>query len=233
MAAIVEPLTRIAIIDDDARGRKVTGEQVQDMGALPVLFESPFENKTASDVAAEIVAKTDAAICDHRLRRGGYALFDGAELVAQLTERGFPAVLLTVFVDMDADSSIRRWRHKVPVLLDRDEADESAFGSAIDYCRREIAGDPHPSRRSRRTFVRVLETRTEDGEPVVDAIVPDWNSQKAVRFPLSLVPESLRTQIAENALLTAMVNIGASGSNALFFEDFQLAPEPDEEDGLG
>jgi hypothetical protein len=202
------------------------------MGASPVVFDYAFGTRTVVDAADEILQGSDAAICDHRLRRAGYAQFDGAELVAQLVERGFPAVLLTVFADQDGDSSIRRWRHKVPVVLDRDAAGETAFRQAIEDCRREIAGQAKPTRRPRRTFVRVLNLRSENDLRVVDALVPSWNAQKAVTFPLELVPEAFRGQIGENALLTAMVNLGAAQASELFFEGFEVPPDPDSEDGL-
>lgn len=225
--------TRIAIIDDDPRGRNVTRQDVLDMGALPFVFDAAFATKTVPEAAEAIVENSDVAICDHRLRRGGYANFDGAELVAHLVGRGFPAILLTMFVDQDSDSTIRPWRRNVPVVLDRDAAGEAAFRRAIEHCQKEIAGQPRLGRQARRTFVRVHGLRTENEQTVVDAIIPAWNAQKAVSFPLDLIPGELHHAVNEGTLLTAMVNLGAPRASELFFSEFTLAPEPDEGDGLG
>ena len=110
-------VTRVAVIDDEARGRRVTIEQVRDMGAQPVAVEQIPTPHDVVQVAKYIKEIADSAICDHRLRIGGYAYFEGAGLVAALIDLGVPAILLTQFVDMDADSSIRKWRSKIPVVL--------------------------------------------------------------------------------------------------------------------
>ena len=90
-----------------------------------------------------------------------------------------------------------------------------------------------PSREGHKTFVEVLDTtKTEDNEAVIDALVTGWNASKAVRFPRSMLPKELMETVDIGTLLTAKVNIGAGKSTELYFGDFELAPEPDENDGF-
>ncbi len=88
------------------------------------------------------------------------------------------------------------------------------------------------SRKSYRTIVRITNIDEKSHERVVDAFIPGWNPRKAVRFPASLVPEHLQDALKPNRCLFAHVNIGAEKSDDLYFEKFELAPEPDENDGL-
>jgi len=69
---------------------------------------------------------------------------------------------------------------------------------------------------------------------VPENFVPSWNPHRAVRFPASLIPENLRDLLKPNITirLFAHVNTSAEKSDDLYFEKFELAPEPDEDDGL-
>ena len=59
-----------------------------------------------------------------------------------------------------------------------------------------------------------------------------WNPYRAVRFPISLIPSDLHGKLAPDVALFAHVNIGAEKSDDLYFREFELAPEPDDDDGL-
>ncbi len=223
---------KVAIVDDDPNEAEIIGFEVQDAGFEPVLLEKDESFRQPSDLAEYIISTAQAAVCDHRLQDMAFAPFDGAAVVAELIVRKIPAVLVTQFFSMDADVSIRRWRHQVPVLLKRGDADSTAIKEGLAACMTEITGHPLPGRIPRRTLVRVAKINQESGEEVVDAVIPAWDPYQAVRFPASMLPESFRSSIDRDHRLFAKVNIGAQSYEELFFYDFEVAPEADEHDGL-
>lgn len=221
----------IAIVDDDTTQSKATAWEIEDAGyKILLLDEGHFYN--VNELVALIRENAQGAVCDHRLSNSGFANFYGAELVAALYDLKFPSLLITQYTEMDTSFSIRKWRHKIPVLLSREEADASSIAKGIEDCTSELAGKIPSTRKSYRTVVRITNIDEESHERVVDAFVPGWNPYKAVRFPASLVPENLMDALKPNVCLFAHVNIGAEKSDDLYFEKFELAPEPDEDDGL-
>jgi hypothetical protein len=97
-----------------------------------------------------------------------------------------------------------------------------------DDCR--ISGEIVAGRRKHRTLIRIADLQSEAGENVIDAILPAWNRQRAVRFPVSLVPEQLHPNIVKGAYLFAYVNLAATRPEDLYFEEFDK-PLPLDEDG--
>jgi CheY-like chemotaxis protein len=183
------------------------------------------------DLAKEIESQADVALCDHRLRPGGLADFDGAELAATLFERSIPAVLITQYY-MDSDVSIRRWRRKVPVLMKRADVDPMKVKEGLLRCEAEIGGLPPKDRKPYEALVHVDEVRNESGEKVIDVMVTNWDPHQAVRLPMSLVPQNLHADLSSGMWLLAKVNVGAERPEDLYFEDIRLAPDPDPHDGL-
>jgi hypothetical protein len=222
---------KIAIIDDDKNLAEVTAWEVEEAGYQPFLLDNRQFHKV-SDLVSLIRENTQGAVCDHRLMNSGFANFYGAELVAYLYDLKFPSLLITQYTEMDTSFSIRKWRNKIPVLLSREEADASSIAKGIEDCTLELSGKIPGNRKSRRTIVRITNIDEESGEGVVDAFVPGWNPYKAVRFPVSLIPEYIKTVLKLDIRLFAYVNTGAEKSDDLYFEKFELAPEPDEDDGL-
>jgi CheY-like chemotaxis protein len=227
---VAEPeIRRVAIVDDDLSQAEVMGELVSDAGYEPMIIRGPrFER--VDDLVGKIRESADAAVCDHRLQPRGFAGFNGAEAVAALFEMSVPSILVTQFIDIDADVSIRRWRRHVPVLLSRDEADPNRILRGLTECARELRGEHSASRRPWRTLILVDETNQESGEQVVDAHIPSWNPHQAVRFPAALVPSGL--PLTAGACLFAKVNIGADRAEDLYLFDFESAPHPEPEDVL-
>jgi hypothetical protein len=142
-----------------------------------------------------------------------------------------PALLVTTY-SMDADVGIRRWRAGIPVLLDRDAVDQDSLNAAFVKCLRELRDGPPPSRQTLPAIVRVERRSSETGEPVLDVIVGSWNPRKAVRLPVSMLPQNLQGSVKEGSRLIADVNIGAENGDELFFQNFREAPEPKPNDGL-
>ena len=228
---VAEPqILRVAVVDDDPFQAEVMSELIRGAGHEPIILDQGFDH--VEDLVLQVRERADAAICDHRLGPRGFARFNGAEAVAALIAESIPSLLVTQYIDIDADVSIRRWRHGVPVLLSRDDADPDRITQGLSECVRELRGEHLPSRRPWRTLIQVDAIDQESGEPVIDAHIPSWNPHQAVRFPAALVPQGLRSNLSPGAYLFAKVNIGADRAEDLYFFDFEPAPEPEAEDVL-
>src|SRR5258708_3539268 len=114
---------KIAIIDDDKSEAEMAGWEVKEAGFEVVIVNGPFQK--IEDLAQIITTEAQGALCDHRLAHFGFANFYGARLVAHLYDLKIPAILITQYADIDKGVSIRNWRDKIPVVLNRDEADAS------------------------------------------------------------------------------------------------------------
>ncbi|MEQ9233351.1 hypothetical protein [Coleofasciculus sp. E2-BRE-01] len=229
---LIQSNQKIAIVDDEEELAEVTSWEVEEAGYEPfLLVKGHFTS--VDDLASVILDNTQGAICDNRLTNSGLANFLGAELVAALYDQALPSLLISQFVEMDTSLSIRKWRRKIPVLLSRDEANASSIAKGIEACQQELGGHLPISRKPSRTLVRIVDLDQASNEPVIDAIVPGWNPSKAVRFPASLIPETIRSDALKKGVrLFAHVNIGADNADDLYFDKFELAPEPDDDDGL-
>jgi hypothetical protein len=234
MAALRIPsdydIQEIAIIDDESTDAQIPEREVEAAGFKPIIVNRSF--RKIEELAAFIKAEAQAALCAHRLADYGFAHFYGAKLVASLYDLKIPAILITQYSDIDNDVSIRKWRDKIPVLLNRDEADAESIRRGIENCVLELLGRLPETRIPYRVLLRITNITDESGERVVDVIIPGWNLYRAVRFPVSLIPLVFHDKLTPGVRLFARVNIGAAKSDDLYFREFELAPEPDDDDGL-
>lgn len=219
--------TPVAIVDDDDNYATTTAMEVEDAGFKPVIVKGSFGRL---DKFLQLIHKSSkAAVCDHRLSPGRFAQFTGAQVVASLVSHGMPAILITGYRKRDIQTTIRIYRQKIPVLLDKDEVDPDAIRLGLESCAKEIAGYPDAKRIPRPTIIRVASNK----QGIVDTFVPSWNPDESVPIPLNLFPDNLRSTVKPGQCYFVKVNIGADNSDELFFADFDLAPEPDPEDHLG
>jgi hypothetical protein len=114
------------------------------------------------------------------------------------------------------------------VLLSKDDLDPRSLIDALSKCRAELSGDVVQSRRARRTLVRIDDVATD----FVDAFVPAWNPNLAIRFPISLLPAEFQATLKSNQRFFAKVNTDAEKPEDLFLEAFEPAPEVDETDDI-
>ena len=220
----------IAIVDDEQDLATVTGWEVEAAGFESFIVKDFF---TEVDVLASHIEKNaKGALCDHRLANYGRTNFSGATLVAELYDRKIPSILITQYTEIDANVSIRKSRRKIPVLLSRDEANAATIKKGIEDCVLELDGKVPITRIPHRTLLNITHITNESKEKVIDVIVPSWNPHKAVRLPASLIPQELHSELVVDRWLFADVNTGAEKSDDLYFERFELTPEPDEDDGL-
>jgi len=224
--------TKIVIIDDDKDFAKTAAWEVEDAGYEPVLIvEGSFTE--VDDLVSRIPQDTYGVLCDHRLGRSGLATFYGSDLVAALYDRKIPALLDTQFYEMDSDVSIRKHRHKIPVLLNKDNVDASTIEAGMKICLLEFDGATPSDRTPYRNLIRLVDLSEESNEKVVDVIIPSWNPRRAVRLPSSLIREWILNFEPEiGTRLIANVNSGAENPEDLYFTDFEIAPKPGEIDGI-
>lgn len=220
---------RVALVDDDPTAADMMSVLLEDAGYEAIGVQPPTES--IDSAIAQIRSVASAAICDHRLSPRGLANFSGAELVAHLYTSDFPAVLISQFWITDQNVSIRKHRSKIPVFLSRNEVGPDQLVDAFRICVEEINGNPLPQRKAWRTLVRVVAKDTEGGEDVLDAIIPGWRPNEAVRFPAELLGHYRnmlppgRSDSLELRFF-ARVNIGAEDARDLYFEGFEPAIEP-------
>ena len=221
----------VAVIDDDPQQRAVTRELLITAGFKTWEPSGPYQNlaRAVTDVAGE----ASAAVCDQRLRPRNFAAFDGAELAAQLFVKRIPTVLVSQYIGREEyDMSIRRWRDKIPVVLDRDQATPAALKRGLEIVKEEIAHVVAPSRRPHRTLVRFESAEHRPDGDWAHLVVPGWRAEETVTVPVDVLPRGIRGRLRKGVHFFASVNLGAATAADLFFTDFEPAPDPDPNDGL-
>jgi len=227
----LKSIKSVAVVDDDDDAALTIIHALEDAGFLP--FRQPAGG-TVHELAMIIKANSEAAICDHRLRYGGFADISGAELAATLIELRHPTILATQYLDQYADIAIRSFRSNLPVVMRREVADEpDELRSAFARCKVELRRGKIKERKLMRTLLSVQDVTDVGNVKVVDAIVHGWSPRDTVRFPLDLVAEPDRADVNHGAFLTALTNFSTELKVDLYFEDVRLAPPADTEDELG
>jgi vacuolar-type H+-ATPase subunit F/Vma7 len=191
-------------------------------------------NKLLDRVLRDVVnTKRTGVLCDNRLfMNGGFANFYGAEFVAELYKHDVAAILLTEYAGDDIDLSIREYRRRIPVMMRRDDLNETTLVDGFNFCKLELGGSTPASRIPYRTIVQIKEWVREGDKDLAVAIVPGWDASQEVRFPFALMEHEIivRMKAALDArrdfYVFAQVNIGARQSSELFFDRFEIAREP-------
>jgi len=223
-------LDRIAIVNDDPDEAQSLGISIETYGSSSVLFTNGFDN--VDRFVNMIREKATGVLCDHRLSVRTDAKFSGAEAVAKCFDLKIPAILVSEFIDLDMYTTIRLYRRKVPVVIHRDDVTKQSIVEGFGDCLQEINSISPHHRKPRRALVQIHRLTEDSGIKIVEAFVPQWNPLKAVRFPSSLLGDLDNDNVKSDTLFIANVNIGARSAEELFFDDFELAPEPDDDDGL-
>jgi CheY-like chemotaxis protein len=235
---------KIAIVDDEQQARESLAEMLQLVGFETFIVEASFNE--VDGLVRHIQENAQAVICDHRLSDRGLAPFTGSELMPPLYKSQFPSLLITQYTETDVNVSIRKYREVIPVVLERDDLvnlfDISVIADKIkkgfETCSQEFQGIMSSARRPHRTLIHIMDITTDSGEEVAEVFVPSWNRHRAVRFPVSQIPDNLLSKVKlqlkqnEDSWLIARVNTEAEKSDDLYFAAFEPAPELDDNDGL-
>jgi hypothetical protein len=147
---------KIVVIDDEKDFARTVEWEIEEAGYEPFsIVDVSFQK--IDELISRIPEDTYAVLCDHRLSKSGIADFYGSDLVATLYDRKIPALLDTQFYDMDNDVSIRKYRHKIPVLLNKDNVSASTIKEGIKFCLLELNGIFSTNRKSYRNIVRIVD----------------------------------------------------------------------------
>lgn len=93
-----------------------------------------------------------------------------------------------------------------------------------------VADEPRVFRS--RTIAWIGAINEGNGGKVVRAVVPGWDLEQVMEFPLSSVPEELRDQLKPDANILVKVNLAAEKPEDLAPAEFELAPPPIDESEL-
>jgi hypothetical protein len=225
--SVLEPSSRVTIIDDDDEGREGLMDALRDFDFEPIAVIGEFDNRI-DDLIAEIESQDPRfVICDNRLQPKQLAQFYGVALVKELVARKRPAMLLTTYGSSDR-LKLRRSRFEVPVIVDRDMFRPDLVRSYFDVCQREIAQDPVDERKPHRTLIRIDSTSQEYGMQF-DAVIPSWRDEHAVPIPIECIADHIRDQVSSGTYLLGDVNIDARTEEDLYFHNLdEIAPPPKE-----
>jgi hypothetical protein len=218
-----KPIKRVAVVNDTAAARDEMAENIFEAGLEPVIQSSRLNS--IDECIATVTSKAEAAILEHHLKSGHYANFMGAEAVARLYRQHFPSLLVTAWADADIDN-IRLFRRYIPVLIESRDAYPETITLGIKQCLNEFEKQYAPDRKPWRTLVRIEEINRDSEKPMVYAVIPGWEPDKVVRFPLVIFPEEQRKIVIPGARFFAKVNIGATHHDELYFEDFEVIEKP-------
>lgn len=210
-------LHKVAVIDDDREVRDSYADFLVDLGLKPVPEEGPLG--PLDRFVEESRRRSQAAICDHRMKIDPYAGFDGAQLVSEYYQKGFPALLCTRFEEVIDE--IRPHRKHIPILLNSEDLDPDTIQFSFERLVAELRGQIPPSRRPWRTLVHVYDVDLDRG--FFHIFVPGWDPHKGLRLRIEDVkPEAVRSYLREDSWLHAHVNIGAENHEDLFFEHWEV-----------
>ncbi len=191
----------------------------------------PSSLQSIQSIIGFIRETAQAAICTHRLIQRGPTYFYGAELAAALYDARIPTLVVTQYTAIDFNSSLRKWREKLPVVFNPREFDTETILEGFDLCRQELAGNFTKERLPHEALLNVSNIERDGHEPVIDVnITYDWDHYQVIRLPLSLIPADLHAQITHNSWLKAEVNIGARFCDELYFRNITITESPDDED---
>jgi hypothetical protein len=209
-------IDRIRIIDDDPSVRLSYEYSVEELNLIPVMAEGPLPSiKEFVQQSSEV---SDAAICDFQLRVKNYAGFDGAETVALMYHKQFPAVLCTRYEKANVDE-MRKYRRYIPVLLEPSELNPDSITQGLKVCIREFGGQYSTTRKPWRTLVRVHDLDEENR--FIYLTISAWDPNQIIRVKITDVPSNVREKLARKSRFHALVNVGAESSHEIYFDQWE------------
>lgn len=229
---------KVAVIDDERYKAETIAGIAEEADLEPAIIsdgDGPFQE---IDGLLKRIQTLDCAavVCDHRLTRSKFSSFLGAELLAVLFNQRIPGLLMSTFAAEDSETSIRRYRAYIPSLVSREKLSPCRMLKYLRFCENEINGNTSPERFAHRVLLRIVGVSSDlaDSDVLVDTVIHSWNPDQKIQLPLELVDDpdirkALQEDFKGDMRLFAQVNIDCLDSKDLFFKNFEMAPEPNED----
>ncbi|MHB8461023.1 MAG: hypothetical protein ACYDA1_00100 [Vulcanimicrobiaceae bacterium] len=215
------PPESVGIIDDDADYRNTISYIVEQQGLKAV----KIDHLDPANYLEEIVRETTFVLCDLRLKP--MTAERGADIVASLTERKFPAVLFSQQLEDDIPE-FRDKIDKIPKMFTRDEIYETAdFRQLIRQVRNSLAHVPLTSK-AYRSLARI---ESREGFRRIEVVVPAWSS-RSFEISLDCFPEPVRDDLVPDAHLYVSINLHAERQEEVFLHFLEIAPTPGDDGDL-
>ncbi len=201
---------RLHIIDDDEGARS---------SYVETFYNSRFETVSQGGVEdveqflALSIGPTDAIISDHQLTKRSYFPINGAEVVSKCYERRIPSVLVTKY-DKTQMSEIRRFRQKIPVIINPSDFDEDVVYNGLEVCIKEFSGQIRPDRKLWRALARVDST----DESHIYIVIPNWDPTEVISIPREELPVEIQSLIEIDKRLHVHANLDCETINDLYFD---------------
>ncbi len=217
---------KIAIYDDQDDSRESFVDNVCEAGYVPEPIEEPL---FTIDECVNRLLNFDGVLIDHRLSPGNFGDYTGAEVVRRLYSLKKPALLITAWAygDPEALQPFNKYLVNVVKKGEDDEIEQiqTGFKTYVDEMNNIFA----PERKPTRTIIVVAsDFEANEGLNRVEAFLPSWNPKEGITFPIDVVPEEFRPRLKKDQCFLVNANTGAQSQHELFFENFGLAPNPDE-----
>ncbi len=211
----------VSIVDDDPEARGAYALPLEDLEIEPIPQEGPLP--PFEEFWLAIRGRSDAVLCDHHLKKGNYADFNGAEAVAAWYDMGFPAVLCTKWENAQIDE-IRPYRARIPALIQPDQlaSDPEVLIRALEECILEMSGEHTPARRPWQAQVYVVDVETEGAAPFFYVELPGWPIDEVIRLRKQDIPPEIRERLVPEFRCHATVNLGADASDQVYFDSWRL-----------
>jgi hypothetical protein len=211
-------IDKVGIVDDNATARDSYFYTLEDADVAPVREVGPLGS--LKEYVGGVCGRLDAVLCDHHLRVANYSSFDGAQLAAALNAACVPAVLCTRWETADLDL-IRRYRDRVPALLQVEDLNPESFIDALETTIKELSGEFSQQRRPWRTQVHIADVGREEQDAFFYVDLPAWTSSTVVRLRKADLDPELAEQLTVDARWHAEVNVGAEHSYDLYFRNWE------------
>jgi hypothetical protein len=218
------PIQTVAVVEDilDSYYDLPIDFTVPEMAGFTLRHVSP--SLRSIDAIINFIRETaQGAICTHRLIQRGPTYFYGAELAAALYDAKIPTLVVTQYTAIDFNGPLRKWRDKLPIVFNPREFDTDTILDGFDLCMQELQGNFSKERMPHEVLLNVTNIELEGGEKVVDVNIPyDWDHYQIIRFPMSLIPANLHSQIIRDIWLKAEVNTDARFCDELYFRNITV-----------
>lgn len=207
-------IDRLCIIDDDENSRSGLVEMLYD-----TRFQSFAQKERVEDVDSYIkdfLKPSDAIISDHQLKQKNYFPINGAEIVSMCYSLNKPGILVTRY-DKTQIMEIRRFRDRIPVILNPSEFEADTIYQSLEICIRELNGEIRADRKLWRTLVRV----DSFDEHHIYIIIPGWDTTEVISVARKELPQEVEAVIDVDKRLHVGANIGCENPNDLYFSNWE------------